>query len=60
MTRTKARECGTKVRHPSRSHALEHLHQLLNKGASPALMHVYRCRGCLSWHVGHRRGRRKR
>lgn len=61
MTETKARKCGTKVRHRSRGEASAHLRALVRQGAASAWLNVYRCEHCDGgYHVGHRLGRRKR
>lgn len=55
------RECHGKHPHPNRTTALDAMHSLArNRGAHLADMHVYRCRWCAAWHVGHRRGARRR
>lgn len=59
MTSTKARRCGTKRRHETRDAALGHLYALVRKGASPALVNVYSCTDCGSWHVGNGRARKR-
>lgn len=58
---TESRECGTKIRHDSRRGAVIHRRALIRiKGASGALLSVYRCRHCGSWHVGNRKWVTKR
>lgn len=60
MTETKARKCGTKIRHESRGAAFVHLRRLVMRGAAKVWLNVYRCEHCDGYHVGHRPGRRKR
>lgn len=49
------KECGSKVPHQSREAAGGQLAAMVKKlGVNPAMMNVYRCRFCRSWHVGHR------
>lgn len=55
MVRTKARACTGKVPHATRRAAAAHLRSLIERGASPVVYVVYRCRSDPShWHVGHR------
>lgn len=57
---TKARTCGQKARHASKADAERHLFALVrNTGTAPRGMSVYRCPHCGSWHVGHRKRRRR-
>ena len=52
----KPKECPSgKVCHESRFMAYRHMGELLEKetGTSVALLTVYRCKECGSWHVGH-------
>jgi hypothetical protein len=52
-TRTKARACDGKIRHPAKTDAEEALHQMVRAGASPQRLSTYRCGHCNGWHVGH-------
>src|SRR5262245_42146897 len=51
--------CGTKIKHPTREAALEHIKALLAKNhatgndARSAGLGVYPCDECSAWHVGH-------
>ncbi|BBA99251.1 hypothetical protein RVR_5791 [Actinacidiphila reveromycinica] len=50
-TRTRARACTGKVRHPDRATALVARARLIAGGATR--LTVYRCKHCAAWHVGH-------
>lgn len=57
--RLRRRECERKVRHPNHRAATYALHhtgaaRVLPQGAGH--LHVYQCRNCGGWHVGHERG----
>lgn len=54
------RGCRGKRGHSTRAYAEGQLQTLIDVGANPDLMHVYRCRRCARWHVGHRGGAQKR
>lgn len=54
-TRTRARACTGKVRHPDRDTALGHRAKLLAAGA--VRITVYPCKHCAGWHTGHYRPR---
>lgn len=56
---SRARECGSKQRHPDRGAALRHFQSLVRYGTAPGRMSVYRCPHCGAWHVGHRKRRRR-
>lgn len=58
-TPTKTRSCTGKRRHPTKGAAQAALRTYIEQGASPGSMHVYRCRHCGGYHVGHL-GRRAR
>jgi hypothetical protein len=61
MTTKRRRSCAKKQRHPTRAAAEQQLSALIRKrGASPYYMHVYKCRYCGAYHVGHRIGAGKR
>ena len=61
MTTRRRRSCDRKERHQTRQSAEEQLNALIRKrGASPYYMHVYKCRHCGAYHVGHRIGAGKR
>lgn len=60
MTPTRARVCGNKQSHPGRLAALQNMLGLRKRGANLALMSVYRCKFCGSWHIGHRPGAGRR
>lgn len=56
MKRVKKRDsCDGKVRHDSPDAAHIHLNRLIASGSTPYRWHVYKCRFCPSWHVGHKR-----
>lgn len=51
------RSCRRKQKHDTREAAEQQLTSLIkNRYASPAYMHVYKCRHCGKYHVGHRLG----
>ena len=54
---TKTRSCEGKQRHASKTAARVHMYALIDKGA--ALLNIYKCRYCKTWHVGHVRRYRK-
>lgn len=56
---TKARECGNKTAHPSKAAAEAHAWSLVRAGTRAGRMAVYRCKHCGSWHVGHKKRRRR-
>lgn len=56
MSTRKRRSCRHKHAHPTRQDAHAALASLIARGASPYYMHVYKCRHCGGWHVGHRLG----
>jgi hypothetical protein len=59
MPRTRTNACDGKKKHRDRAAADRHRQRLIRNGSSPALMRVYPCKWCDSYHVGHRRqGRR--
>lgn len=57
---TRARHCGTKIRHYSRQAAFEHRDRVVAEfGTAEVSLNVYRCRFCSGhgrtvWHVGHK------
>ncbi|MEV4837768.1 hypothetical protein AB0K05_24820 [Nonomuraea sp. NPDC049486] len=59
MSDARDRQCGNKRRHASRRDALGHLFGLVRRGASKTMLGVYRCGVCGSWHVGHRKIRKR-
>lgn len=56
---SKARECGTKHRHDTKTQAEAQLWSLVRAGTRRARMQIYKCRHCGCWHVGHKRKRRR-
>lgn len=63
MTATRACACDGKRAHANRASAERHKAGLVEAGASPDALNVYRCRHCGLFHVGHivrRNGRRRR
>lgn len=58
MTATRARQCGRKKAHATRTEAKAHHTRLIADGAHPDAHAVYRCHRCRRWHVGHRMHRR--
>jgi hypothetical protein len=57
---SKARECGDKIRNPTKADALAQSAQMRRRfAATRRTANVYHCRHCGCWHVGHQpRGRR--
>lgn len=63
-TRSRARACTGKIRHPSRAEALAHIAGLVRAGAADNAYEPYRCPprrgGCGGWHIGHRTHRSRK
>lgn len=53
---SKRRSCEGKVRHDNPDSAHIALRARIGRGATPYTLHVYRCRHCEGWHIGHKRG----
>lgn len=57
MSTDKRRSCKHKRAHKTREEANAALASVIrNRHASPYYMHVYKCRHCGAWHVGHKLG----
>lgn len=56
---TRARMCGMKTPHPTKTDAENHLWSLIRSGTKPGAMSVYHCPYCGAWHVGHRKHLRR-
>lgn len=56
---TRVRECGAKQSHSSKADAERHIWSLVRAGTSLGRMQAYRCKHCGSWHVGHKKRRRR-
>lgn len=54
MTRTRARMCTGKVRHPDKAAAEAAMWRMVREGAARRRLNVYRCDHCEGgFHVGH-------
>jgi hypothetical protein len=54
IDRSKLSECGSKQRHADKPTALAHRAAMIRAGTAMWRIHVYRCRHCGAWHVGHK------
>lgn len=52
---SKRRSCQVKVRYDNPDVATIALNRRVGRGATPITLHIYRCRHCSGWHIGHRR-----
>lgn len=52
MNLSKKRSCGTKTRHETQG-AAEGCRRSMERRKADLSLHVYKCRHCKGWHVGH-------